>query len=805
MRSSLIWRAVAAGAASAIVLSACSGTPEESPGEESASPTVEEAGGGENSYSTREVSDGTTTFVLVENPGDGKTLSYGKDAGFSLIEETDGDLTYAFKDMNGNGTLDTWEDWRLTGEERAADLVGQLSLEQIQGLMLFSSHERAPQDGLTEAQEKYLSEDRLRNVLNAAGNEIEPNVTWVNEMEAFVESLASADEPYIPVNFSSDPRSDAAGGYTASAITDISVWPNSLGLAATFSPETMLQFAQMASEEYRALGINMALSPQIDLATDPRWSRNNGTFGEDPAMAGELAEAYVTGFQNTFAEDGTNLGWGDTSVATTTKHFPGDGSGEAGRESHSAIGKYAVYPGGNEEGTYEAFMSVLDSAAVMLSYSIGIAADGSAAFGDKVATAYDQEKVGVLRDAGYDGVIMTDWRVTHDVEVFGGPWGMEDATIEERHLGVLQADVDMFGGNNELAPVQAAYDLWQAEFEAGDLDVDADTRFRQSGERIVRMILNSGAYENPYVDIEKSNEVVGSQDKIDAGYEAQLNSVVLLKNENDAIQCSADEASYADQTVYIPQSYDLGFDHPMMPSEYSQGPTFAIELAEQYFGAVVTDEVELDEDGKVVSYTAPDLSDVDVVLVGIKPPQQGGLFAGFDSATGTYIPISLQYRPYTADGENVRQVSIAGDTLEDGTQENRSYAGQTGWISNEADLDAIERARDAIDASGKDIPLITVIRTGEVMMDSSAVIPAEFEELSDAILVGYGIAQSAYFDVALGLHDPVARLPLGLPASMDAVEGSFEDVPKDVESYTDSVGNTYEYGFGLSCSGAPLG
>ena len=90
-------------------------------------------------------------------------------------------------------------------------------------------------------------------------------------------------------------------------------------------------------------------------------------------------------------------------------------------------------------------------------------------------------------------------------------------------------------------------------------------------------------------------------------------------------------------------------------------------------------------------------------------------------------------------------------------------------------------------------------------MDASTVIPAEFEALSDAILIGYGVAQSAYFDVALGLHDPAARLPLGLPASMGAVEGSYEDVPKDVESYTDSVGNTYEFGFGLSCAGTPLG
>lgn len=800
MKTQPLLRGAALAAGLALILSGCT-SPSDSDSDTEDTATEDT---GDMTYSTREVTDGTTSFVIVDNPGDGATLSYGSDSGFTLLEETDGEYTYAFKDMNGNGELDGWEDWRRDGAERAAEIAAAITTEQAQGLMLFSSHENSPQDGLTDVQRTYLSEDRLRNVLNAGSSEVEPNVTWVNEMEAYVESLATEDEPYIPVNFSSDPRSDAAGGYTEAAVGTISVWPNSLGIAATFDADTMLQFGQMASAEYRALGINMALSPQIDLVTDPRWSRNNGTLGEDPELSGEMAAAYISGFQNTFDEDGNNLGWGDSSVATTTKHFPGDGSGEGGRESHTDIGKYAVYPGDNEAGTYEPFLSALDSSAVMLSYSIGIASDGSAAFGDKVATAYDKEKVALLRDAGYDNVIMTDWRVTHNVEEFGGPWGMEDATVEERHYAVLQADVDMFGGNNELAPLDAAYQMWQEGYEAGDNEVDADTRFRESAERIIRMIVNNGAYENPYVDLELSQEIVGSQDKVEAGYQAQLNSVVLLKNENEAVTCDADAAGYQDMTVYIPQTYDIGFENPMLGSPYTQGPSFAIEVAEQYFGTVVTDEVELDADGQVVSYTAPDLSDVDMTLVGIKPPQQGGLFGGFDPATGNYIPISLQYREYTADGENVRQTSIAGDTLEDGTQQNRSYFGQTAQISNEADLDAIVRASEAIEASGKDIPLITVIRTGEVIMDHSTVIPAEFEDMSDAILIGYGVAQSAYFDVALGIHNASARLPLGLPASMDAVEGSFEDVPQDVEAYTDSAGNSYEFGFGLTCSGEPV-
>ena len=159
---------VAFAGALAIVLAGCSSSQDDS--------SDTQGTGDGSTYTTREVDDGTTTFTVVENPNGGATLSYGPDAGFKVLEEKDGEFTYAFKDMNANGTLDKWEDWRLSGEERAADLVQHLSIEQIEGLMLFSSHERAPEDGLTDAQKQYLSESHLRNVLNAAGNEIEPNV-----------------------------------------------------------------------------------------------------------------------------------------------------------------------------------------------------------------------------------------------------------------------------------------------------------------------------------------------------------------------------------------------------------------------------------------------------------------------------------------------------------------------------------------------------------------------------------------------------------------------------------------------------
>ncbi|HZK05909.1 MAG TPA: glycoside hydrolase family 3 N-terminal domain-containing protein [Actinomycetaceae bacterium] len=795
MRHLPIVRIGAVAGIAAIALAGCSTGPAET--ETAAGTESAEATAGSDTYTEREVDDGTTTFMVVDNPGDGPTLSYGAESGVTLIaEEIDG-VTYAFKDMNANSTLDTWEDWRIPAADRAASLAQDLSIEQIAGLMLFSSHERAPEEGLTDAQKTYLTDSHLRNVLNAASSDSGTTVPWVNEMQAYAESLATGEAPYVPVNFSSDPRSTAGtGGYNAEG-DDISRWPSNLGLAATFNAEHTQNYAEMASAEYRALGITTALSPQIDLATEPRWLRVGGTFGEDVAQNTELAAAYVNGFQGTGGQDV----WGNESVSVMIKHWAGDGPGEGGRESHTNAGKYGVYPGDNFAEHTEAFLGSLDSAAVMTAYSIALDANGEPLFDDRTGAAYDAGRMGVLRDDNaYEGVVVTDWGVmssnADEGALFGMAWGAEDLTPAERYAQVLRTGHDMFGGVNDATYILEAYDLWQDWFEAGEVDSDAEARFRESGARILTMIFNPGLYENAFLDPSESAEILASEDKIAAGYAAQLDSVVMLKNDGETV-AATEAADWSQMTAYIPRSYNTGFASLFGDAEYVEGPTLAVEVAEEYFGTVVTDEAVTDADGVVTSYTAPDLADVDIVLVGMNSPDNGGTFSnvGHDVETDEWYPLSLQYRPYTADGQDVRQTSISGDILEDGTQENRSYYGNTSRIANEADLDAFERAVAAVEASGKDIPVITVVKA------INPVIPTEFEADSDAIIVGFGTSDQALIEVALGLYEPSGQLPIQFPAGMDTVEAQFEDVAKDMTPYTDANGNVYDYGFGLNYAG----
>lgn len=752
-------------------------------------------------YTSREATDGTTDFVVVENPKGGATLSYSADSPIELLEVEDQGSTYAFKDLNGDGKLDTFEDWRVEPADRAAAYAKTLTVEQISGLMLFSSHERSPGDGLTDVQKAYLSEDNLRNVLNAGGSDVEENVTWVNAIQAYVETLATADVPYVPANFSSDPRSEAQSNSTYTETgAGVSLWPSVLGLASTFSAETMEEFGRVVSEEYRALGISNALSPQIDLATEPRWLRVSGTLGEDADLAKELAAAYVTGFQGTYDEDGNNLGWGTDSVPTTIKHAPGDGAGEGGRESHTAVGKYEVFPGNNLDEHASVFAAASESLGMMTNYSIMLDGEGNPVLGDEaIGTAYNTAALEMIRDeVGFTGAIVTDWGVMTGANDEGAfiatAWGAEDMDPVDRYFRVIQNGVDMFGGVNDATYLLQAYDLWNERFDAGEVEVDADTRWAESGARILTAYFAPGLFDSPFVDLENSEETVGSKENVEAGFNAQLDSVVMLKNDGTV----ADDADWSDKTVYIPHTFDVGNPGLFGPPEYSENATLNIDVAEGIFGTVLTDTVEYDADGKVTSMTAPDLSDADAVFVGLRSPNNGNNFsaAGLDADTGEWYPFSLQWAPYTADGDNVRQTSISGDTLADGSKENRSYFGNTSRISNAADIDAFNRAIAAVEASGKDIPVVTVVKA------NNPVVPTEFEAKSNVVLVGFGVSDEATLTVATGKHQPHGRLPIGFPLDMNAVEGQLEDVPQDMETYVDSAGNDWKFGFGLNYAGA---
>ena len=705
----------------------------------------------------------------------GQTLGYSSASGVAILE----DKGYAFKDMNRNGVLDPYEDWRLPAAERAADLAQRLSIEEIAGMMLYSSHQSVPSGGgmfggatyegkpyaqsgarasdLSDAQKKFLTDDNLRAVLVTTVESPAVAARWNNNMQMLVEGMGHG----VPVNISSDPRHEtsATAEYNYGAGGEISHWPTSLGLAATFDTALVEEFGQIASQEYRALGIATALSPQIDLATEPRWTRFYGTFGESPELDTDMARAYVDGFQTSTGKAEIADGWGYNSVNAMVKHWPSGGPEEGGRDAHYNYGKYAVYPGGAfethlkpfTEGAFKLNGATGMASAVMPYYTISTGVDPS---GKNVGNSFSKYIItDLLREKyGYDGVVCTDWNITYDnagIDKFDGKcWGVEEFTVAQRHYECLKAGVDQFGGNNDKRPVLEAYEMWVAEFGQDS----ADERFRESARRLLMNSFRTGLFENPYLEPAVSAETVGKPEFMEKGYQAQLKSVVMVKNSGDVLPVKiADKPK-----VYVPQRWE---------------ETFATELLEKYYEPV------------------SDPAEADFAIVVIDAPTSGTGYSAEDVKNGGngYIPISLQYSDYTAN--HAREVSLAsGDRLEKSA--NRSYKGKSIKTANKADLQTVIDTKKAMGLK----PVITIVSTGKPFVP-------EFESYSDAILVSFGCQNQALLDLISGAVEPSALLPMQLPADMKTVELQKEDVPFDMECYVDADGNAYDFAFGLNWSG----
>lgn len=738
-------------------------------------------------------------YRFVEN-NNGPRLGYSPQSGVKILT-VDG---LNFKDLNRNGKLDKYEDWRLPIDERAKDLAKKMSVEQIAGLMLYSGHQSIPsadfgfgagtyngkpfsQSGanpweLSDAQRKFLKDDNLRHVLLVGVQSPEVAAKWSNEMQAYVEGIGLG----IPANNSSDPRhsGQVAGStvaeFNAGAGGEISVWPDGLGMAATFEPELVKKFGHIAAQEYRALGIGTALSPQIDLASEPRWYRASMTFGESPALATDMARAYIDGFQTSTGKDEIADGWGYKSVNAMAKHWPSGGPEEAGRDGHWAFGKFAVYPGNNFEthlkpftdGAFKLDGKTSMASAVMPYYTISY---NQAKDGTNLANGFSKYIIkDLLREKyNYDGVVCTDWLITADEgqtpgDFAGKPWGVEAKTIAERHYIALMAGMDQFGGNNEMGPVIEAYNMGVKEHGKNFMR----NRFEQSAVRLLRNIFHLGLFENPYLDAQESAKIVGNPDFMQEGYNTQLKSIVMLKNKNNILPIRERK------TVYIPEIYTPSVkDWWGNWSKPSLQVPADIEMVKKYYD--VTN----------------DPAKADFAIVFISGPYSNNDGGGYDKndrkeGGNGYVPITLQYGTYTA--SDAREHSIAaGDPVIDPTIANRSYKGKTVTASNTMDLRTVLTTKEIMG----DKPVIVVVNLSRGMVFN------EFENKVDGILARFSVGEQPVMDIISGKYEPSGLLPMQMPANMSTVEKQHEDVPFDMECHKDTEGNVYDFAYGLNWKG----
>jgi len=429
---------------------------------------------------------------------------------------------FTYRDLNKNGKLDVYEDPRQPLEARVEDLLGQMTLEEKAG-MVFINGTTVNEDGSIEEQPggpgyARAAVNQIRDQKMSHFNFWQIPVAqtvaaWHNRLQRFAERTRLG----IPITIASDPRNHFRSSIYSVGASDFSQWCETPGFAAIGDVELVRKFADIVRREYLAVGIRVALHPQIDLATEPRWPRISGTFGEDALLTARLAKAYIAGFQGDIL--------GAHSVACMTKHFPGGGPQNEGLDPHFEFQKGQVYPGGNFDYHLIPFEAAFEAQTAAIMPYYGVPTDQT---GENVAMSFNKAIItGLLREKyKYDGVVCTDWGLITDEQLpetvwHAKAWGVEHLSRVDRVLKVIEAGVDQFGG--ESCP-ELVVELVQTSRVT-------EVRLDQSVRRLLRLKFQLGLFDNPFVDEARVPQVLGAPDSMAAGAASQKRSLTLLKNE----------------------------------------------------------------------------------------------------------------------------------------------------------------------------------------------------------------------------------------------------------------------------------
>ncbi|MBS1896088.1 MAG: glycoside hydrolase family 3 protein [Actinobacteria bacterium] len=436
-----------------------------------------------------------------------------------------------FRDLNGNAVMDPYEDPRLSAEERVEDLLGRLSIEEKVGL-LFHTVIEIGDDGELREEPGAISKSPTTEVVlrkhlthfNVHGmRSAREGARWNNRLQA----LAAGSPHGIPVTISTDPRhafvENSGVGFAAGPFSQ---WPEPLGLAALDDVELVRRFAEIAGREYRAVGIRMALHPQVDLPTEARWGRQAQTFGYDAERVAEMTGAYLEGFQGAVL--------GPESVACVTKHFPGGGPQLDGEDAHFPYGREQVYPGGRFEEHLRPFVEAIrrGTAGIMPYYGMPVGLERNGEPIEEVGFSYSRQIVTDLlrEELGYDGVVLSDWELINDNHVGdqvlpARAWGVEGLSPRERLLRLLDAGVDQFGG-------EECVELLLELVAEGAVSTE---RIDRSARRILLVKFRLGLFDDPYVDEDEAERIVGAAEFRAEGERAQAESLTVLQNRDGAL------------------------------------------------------------------------------------------------------------------------------------------------------------------------------------------------------------------------------------------------------------------------------
>ena len=682
-----------------------------------------------------------------------------------------------FKDLNGNGKLDPYEDWRLSPEERAENLVSLMDIDEKIGMMLIKSRRmglyqedksKTSHDGILDEEivEKgesifatskvygtthTIEERHLRHFILRDNFSPSETAEWVNKMN----ELAEGTRLGIPVIVASNSRNENGESIFGmnDAIGIFSTWPGTLGLAAAALGEIknggdaslISEFASIAKKEWNATGLRKGYMYMADVVTDPRWQRSYGTFGEDPEFVSDVIKRIVEEFQGESLDK--------DSIAMTTKHFPGGGARENGFDPHYKEGKWNIYPtpGSMEKYHIPPFQAAVDAgtSSIMPYYSIPSIKkstvqefEGKDIPFEEVGFAFNYYFLNdILRERlGFKGYINSDSGIVNNMS-----WGVEEMSIPERFAKAVNAGTDIVADSNDIENLKAAYENgWISERRINEANVKLLTEMFALG------LFDDRTYNLP----EKADEVVKTQEHWDKAFEAHKKSVTILKNSEATLPLTKEKTE--GKKVYV--------------NAYHKSEEYVETYRKQAAEAV----------GELEEFTLTDnYEEADIALLFLQP--KSGTY--FDATPGL---------------------------LELEITEDKPLKALDGKPYNETTLSEIAHLRKVAENVKS--------RGGKVVISVNVILPwilGNIEPLADALVAGYDTYYKAQLEVMTGKHKPSGVLPITLPASDEviAVDENGDCVsPNDVPgydkdkympegmsyAYEDSDGNVYKLGHGLT-------
>ncbi len=696
--------------------------------------------------------------------------------------------TLKFRDLNGNGAVDPYEDWRLSVEDRTNDLLSKMTKEQKAGLLYESGFSGRISDGsLTDSVKEGMVTSQVRVALfrnPGAGYTAEQMTTYINDVQAYVESQPLG----IPFVFCCDP-STGTGLNTAGAAYEkknsmepMGDWPYSLGLSSLSDAEVVKEIGDMHAEEYKACGFRMLLGPMCDPLGDPRWARSYDTFGTDPEKAGEFAKAYIQGLQQVDDGSGNALVPG---IAATLKHFPGAGTNMGGMDSHREQGRYALFKGDNFDASKEAFKTAFEAGplCVMPCYSIYMTNwnPTTRTFDtefEEVGSSYEMTLMwDILREeCGWDGMVTSDWGV-----LGGSAYGL---LMSDFGVTTLAADTDLsdpsytppadlpdgvpafadwtiearsgWGGTTYVAVEHESYLIYKY-LQAGGHQVGngsytmwlnaVDNNFLAESDldypagKVLEMMFKLGVFENPYRDASVANAVRDAN--LDRAKEIMKETTVLVKNAGDVLPLSATSG-----TVYFD-----GIDD-----------------------GVVDD---------FANTTTTDMTQADYIILRVT-----GRHGNYSGLAGG-VPISFQANVYSYNYDEWRHYTEAENEASKDPADPEDIGDYVVNDSSRANSIAqADKIKAAIAAKKEGAKLILCVFAPRPFLFDADIDVTKI----DALLVEFGIYDEQLLEVIYSTDgfEPSAVLPFCIPASDADVEAAYEDL------YNDEANKLFDEGTSLS-------